>query len=104
MSEIELGEIIATRNLELIESDGTTSVVVVEIGTPRHFPDSTDYLTPYKITGGGKEKVCYAGGVDSVQSIQLVMRMIKAELNELRSRVSGDLRWVGDDEGGLGFD
>jgi hypothetical protein len=104
MDEIVLGEIIATRNLDLIRPDGSPLPVVVHIGKPRQFPGSTDYFAPYQITGAGREEVWYAGGVDSVQSLQLVMGMINAELTDLKSKLSGELRWVGDDAGGLGFE
>src|SRR5688572_28723623 len=103
MNPIELGEVIASRNLELIKPDGSTSPVVVEIGKPKQFPDSSDFFTPYLINGLGGEEVWYAGGVDAIQSIQLVMGMIDAELSARAIRAGVELRWVGDDSGGLGF-
>lgn len=96
-------EIIASRYLDLVSADGTTSPVVINIGKPRQFPDSTDFFTPYQVCGVGKEEVWYAGGVDAVQSLQLVMGMIGAELMALKTSAGIELRWAGDDFGGLGF-
>ncbi|MEO8572547.1 MAG: hypothetical protein ABI481_01150 [Pyrinomonadaceae bacterium] len=54
MNSIELGDIIATRRLDLVNSDGTTAPVFVNVGMPRQFTDSTNFLTPYQIEALGK--------------------------------------------------
>ena len=45
----------------------------------------------------------YAGGVDGVQSLQLVMVMIGAQVSVLNESLGGKLCWAGDVQGGLGF-
>ena len=104
MENIELGTIIARRVLELTSGNGAISELVIIIGMPQEFPDSNDFYTPYQIYGIGSEKVWYAGGVDAVQSLQLSMGMIGAELSAFRSRLNVDIKWEGDDSGRLGFD
>jgi hypothetical protein len=37
----EIGETIATRELYLTEDDGTKRVIVIRLGKPRTFPDSS---------------------------------------------------------------
>lgn len=103
METIELGEIIASRYLESTNNEGIASIIVVHIGKPKKFPDSSDFFTPYQICGVGNEKVWYAGGVDAVQSLQLVMGMIAADLGALKARFNINIQWIGDDFGKLGF-
>ena len=103
MDTIELGEIIATRDLNLINPDSTTSAVIVAIGKPNRFTDSPDFFTPYRITGVGKEEIWYAAGVDAVQSLQLVMGMIDAELKALVKDRGVKLMWLDDESLGFGF-
>lgn len=103
MENIELGDVIAQRKLEATRADGTKSELIVKIGTPKMFPDSSDFFAPYQICGLGDEEVWYAGGVDAVQALQLSMGMIGAELSALRSRRNVDIRWEGDTTGRLGF-
>src|SRR6185295_13958890 len=43
----EVGEILATRELYLIEDDGTRRVILIRLGKPRTFPDSSDYYVPF---------------------------------------------------------
>src|SRR5687767_13547452 len=98
----DVGEVIAERRLTL-EGD-PASEVCVRIGKPVNFPDSTDYLAAYQITGIGSEKVKYAAGIDALQSLQLVLRMIGYDLKILNNSVNHGLRWEGDEHGFLGFE
>ena len=99
----ELGEIIAIRELSLIDESGVGRRVEVRIGKPTQFPDSTDYYAPFQITGIGSEKVLCAGGVDALQALQGVMVVVGAQLQALNSQHGGRLRWEGDSTGGFGF-
>ncbi len=62
-----------------------------------------DYRCPYQIEGIGDEKVRYAVGVDAVQALELVIKVLPAELEALRQEHS-DLRWANADEGDFGFE
>jgi Domain of unknown function (DUF6968) len=99
-----LGDIVAVRDLSLINQQGISSIVQVLIGTPRRFPDSTDYYCPFQIVGFGDEEIRYAAGVDGIQALQLVMSTIGAILRFRFENLSGNLRWeAGDCEGDFGF-
>jgi hypothetical protein len=99
----EIGEIIAERKYIIRRGSGEESDAIVNIGKPQSFPDSPDYYTPFQIKGFGSEKVMYCGGVDAVQSLQLAMRVIGAELQSRRNSLSDDMIWEGDENGDLGF-
>jgi hypothetical protein len=96
-----LGEIIAERNLNIIGDEKRK--LIVKIGKPQTFPNSSDYYCPYQIIGLGKEKIRYAGGIDAVQSLILALKMIGADLYTSPESQSGKLRWEGDESGNLGF-
>lgn len=102
--EIEdLGDVMAVRELSLTESSTDHKTVLVKLGMPRQFPDSSCYFVPFQITGIGSEKVRYVGGVDAVQAIQLSMETIGIYLNKLNHDVGGGLKWEGGDAGDFGF-
>jgi hypothetical protein len=102
MQVVDLGDVIATRSLS--DSAKGDRKVVVSIGRPQRFPDSDDYYCPFQITALGRERVKYAAGVDAIQALQLVMKMIGAELEALERSTGGKLTWDGDaEEGELGF-
>lgn len=102
--QVEIGEIIATRVLRLINNEpASPNEVVVKIGRPTPFPDGRSYFCPFQITGMGDEKTRYAAGIDPVQSLQLVMIALGGYLFALHKKCEGQLRWEGDEQGDLGF-
>jgi len=99
----ELGEIIATRELYLAEDDGSRRLVIIKLGKPRQFPDSSDFYVPFQITGIGSETVLCAGGIDAFQALQGVMPVIGAQLSALNEEYAHRLRWEGDETSAVGF-
>jgi Domain of unknown function (DUF6968) len=95
----DLGDVIAVRELFLVEN---RRPVFVKLGKPRQFPDSSDYYVPFQITGAGSEKIRYAGGVDAIQALQLVMKMIGIYLDKI-NRNEGGLKWEGGGANDFGF-
>ena len=95
-----VGEIIATRELDIADSGAK---VTVGIGTPKNFPDSSDYYCPYEIRGLGNDKVRYAGGIDAIQALLLALQRVGAELYTSEECKAGMLIWAGGQEGNLGF-
>jgi hypothetical protein len=101
-----VGEVIATRTL-FFASDKTRKVLV-RMGKPQPLPDAvgalgSDHYCPFQITGIGDEKVRYGAGVDAFQSLELGLKMIGTSLAYLNREHNGELRWDGDESGGLGF-
>jgi hypothetical protein len=101
----DVGDVIASRLLEIREPSGSIKEVTVSIGRPRAFPDPPhDYFVPYHIVGIGPEKVHYAAGVDAVQALQLVMQVIGDHLAALNGDSGGAMSWdAGQAEGDFGF-
>jgi hypothetical protein len=95
MQEIDIGTVIAERVLDLPEEDGMIKILV---GMPRK-TSHDDFITPYRIVGIGDEKVRLAAGVDSTQALQLVFKMIGADLHDEQSRHR--IEWLGRSD--LGF-
>lgn len=94
-----VGTVIATR--EFHTPDGKT--VTVFIGKPESFPDGNDYYCPYQITGIKRDRVRYAAGIDAVQALGLVFRMIGADLYTSDEARAGTLIWEAGENGDLGF-
>jgi hypothetical protein len=97
-----IGEIIASRKLSLLRKDEKTELVVL-MGKPEAFPESSDYYCPYQIKGFGWEKVMAMGGIDAFQAIQLTLSTIRVELEVIGKDSGGQILWEGDQGGHLGF-
>jgi hypothetical protein len=98
-----VGEVIAVRKLTLQDDSGSHTEVLVILGKPQPFPDSSDYFCPYQIKGIGGEKIKYLGGVDAFQAIGFALQALGAELQVLNEKVKRNLRWDGGEQGSLGF-
>jgi len=92
---IELQGVIATRQFELPDERRTVTLL---IGTPQETAEY-GFITPYKIEGAGDETVRFAAGIDAVQSLQLVFKIIGADLYYGLS--DHKIRWEGSED--LGF-
>lgn len=92
---IPLGTPIAER---VLFSSKNQSKIFVRIGLPQE-TEHGDFLTPYQIIGMGDEKVRAAAGLDAVQSLQLVFRMIGADLAS--ASIFEELKWSDADDCGF---
>ena len=96
---MELGEIIAERQIEGVAPDGAKVEVVIRFGAPRPDPLSSngDWVCPHQIVGLGGEETGAAHGVDSLQALLLSVYAVRIKLAE--SDVTLD--WLGMPELGL---
>ena len=97
----DLGDVIAERRFKF--ESKLTSEIIVAIGKPMPFPDSDDYYVPYQIKGIGDEHIKFAGGIDAVQCLKLVMKIIGSELWVINEPLTEKIIWDGDENGSLGF-
>jgi hypothetical protein len=99
-SFIKLGIVIASRELEA----GGNKKITIKIGKPRREVDHESYFCPYQILGIGYDKLRRAaGGLDSIQAIQLAFQKIGIDLYILNKANNGALNWDGGEHGDLGF-
>jgi microcompartment protein CcmK/EutM len=83
-----VGTVVATRRLSIVGDD---KQIVVNVGMPQQFPNSSDYFVPFQVVGAGSERILCAAGVDSIQAIQQVMLVIGAKLQALNEQYGGRL-------------
>jgi hypothetical protein len=97
-----LGQVIASRR---IDKEGAEAGYVVRIGAPQKFPDGRDFYCPVQIAPADREggQILYSAGIDSIQALQLAMKLIGGLLLRLNRDSGGKLRWDGDENGDLGF-
>jgi len=94
-----LGEIIAKRIFNINDIK-----IQLLIGLPQNFPDSADYYCPYQLKGIGSEEIKFAGGTDSLQALQLCLKMISSELDYFKKESNCKITWeFGEFEGDTGF-
>jgi len=100
MGLVTIGEVIATRQLCLV--DDPSREILVKVGKPR-LSDHNDYFCPIQVTGIGDERVYSIYGVDSVQALELGMRALGSELQRLNTQNQGRIRWGDAPKGWFGF-
>ena len=95
MGKVELGKVIAER---ILHSPRLSNKVLIRVGCPQRTA-ADDFVTPFQIVGVGDEKVRFAAGLDALQSLQLVLQMIGADVHYRLKEY--ELRWAGGDDPGL---
>jgi hypothetical protein len=98
-----MGEIIATRMLNVTDERGAKRPVGVFIGKPQPSQDSSGYQCPFQVIGIGSQKTHLARGNDSIQALQSAMVLIAVNLADLNNELGGALSWDADGKGELGF-
>ena len=101
--DFDLGEIIATRKLRLVDEDNNERVVSVLLGKPQQSNDSSDYQCSFQVIGIGSQITQVARGYDSIQALQSALILISANLNYLNNELGRKLIWDGAPKGELGF-
>jgi len=95
--EIELGEVIANRELNYKSTNGEQSLIV-KLGKPRlDSKPGGDWECPIQI--GEKIKLGY--GVDSYQALLMAIQLVSIDLKYLKDKQKLNLNWLGMDDLGL---
>ena len=89
----ELGEIIATRVLQLLDDAGNRRPVTVLIGKPQPSRGGSGYGCAFQIIGAGAQTTCVGHGSDSIQALRTAMILAGANLRQLNSELGGRLFW-----------
>ena len=103
MDLTNLGQIIAERKFVLRSDSGTKHEILVLLGKPQQFSDSTDYYCPCQIKGVGSERIKHFAGVDAFQALDCTLHALGAELQYLNHEANGMISWDADKTGSLGF-
>src|SRR5690348_4995247 len=95
-----MGEPLASRRLDLHSPTGKKEILVC-IGKPCQFTDGDGFYCPIQVKGLGSEKVQRIGGVDSMQALQLAIKVLSARFASLETNLLSALRWNGEQDLGL---
>jgi hypothetical protein len=103
MDVVDVGEIIALRQLYYFDDTHEQRMVRVIIGKPQASPDSPEFLCPFQLVGIGSGRPQTAKGRDSMQALQSALILVAALLNHLNDKLGRKLIWEGAVKGDLGF-
>ena len=98
-----IGEIIASRMLHVVDEQGNKRPVSVFIGKPQPSADNTGYRCAYQIIGIGNQETHTGHGRDSIHALKTAMILLGASLNNLNDEMGGKLVWNGETRGELGL-
>lgn len=89
---MDLGEVIATRELQLRDPSGS---VLIEVGLPRSGSDKRDWICPFRISGLGRGDILrYAAGIDGMQAMMLAFDIIGSYIHTSQAFRHGRLFWL----------
>lgn len=95
---IELGEVVAKRELKYVDVNGEQSLYV-KLGKPRtDLKAGGDWECPIQV--GDKVKLAF--GVDSYQALSMALQLISIEVKYLKDQQNLNLSWLGTAD--LGFE
>lgn len=87
-----IGEEIASAELRLKGTEEDFRIVV-RVGRPQQFPESSGYYCPFQFEGLGLP-IRFGAGEDGIQALELALKNLKAELLYLNSEMyEGRLCW-----------
>ncbi|ASV09867.1 DUF6968 family protein [Leptospira interrogans] len=93
--QFKLGTVIVEREL-FFQSKNKKQKIIVKIGKPKYLQKPDDcWYCPIQITGIGSQKIRAVYGVDSMQSLQLAIKMIIIDLSHFQKTQLGKLTWLG---------
>ena len=95
-NRVELGEVIAQREVLFTRASGETAIVHVRIGKPVVGDDPNSWRCPYQIESMGRVKTVAMSGVDAVQALLLTLQVILPELDHIAKREQGTFSWPKD--------
>lgn len=92
-----LGTVIAEREYRLVRAGQRGKRVVVRFGSPVPDPSApgTDWMCPYALVVSGKAQVRAVFGVDSLQALELALRLVPTLLAVLARDEGGELHSFG---------
>lgn len=92
----KLNQVIAERELRLAMKGRKRQKVHVRFGKPRRLPDGRDYTCVYQIEGLHDYRITRRmAGLDSIQALELAMKMAMVELVCSGAYAEGRLSWEG---------
>jgi len=95
-TEVSLGAVIASRQLEFAFQSGHKESVLVSIGAPVQDPESECWYCPYQIEAVSFKKHEFSVGMDSVQALDHTLRGMAAVLSYLARRHDGEFQFLGE--------
>ena len=93
MDDGQLGRIVARRTLQALSADGTTTVLVLELGTPRPAPDK-DWICPCRIRGLEDSRVWTLYGIDAFQALSTAMTLLVRQLGHEAEERGWTFSWL----------
>ncbi len=93
MKSCGLGEIVAERQLELIDVDGLVTPCKVSVGAP--IPDDNgDWACPYKVEAGSETSQFRMHGIDSMQALLLTLKTLDGEISRTADKFGARVSYL----------
>lgn len=94
----DIGEEIASRDLELVFEDGRREKAKLRIGKPFENKEMDAWCCPYELISDTYRKTFGMVGYDSIQALQLTMKTLKVETEYCERKLNGRFFFL-DEEG-----
>ena len=76
----DVGDVIAIREMEFVSDDGRKEKAYLKVGRPFEHSKDLDWCCPYELSTESRKKVFGMIGIDSLQALELTMKMLRVEI------------------------
>ena len=97
----DVGEIVATREMEFVYDEGHREAAGIRVGKPREWDGAETWVCPYEVWSESYQKIFGMVGIDAIQSLELTMKTLRAEIEHWERKWKGKFFFL--DEEGAGI-
>lgn len=98
MSEIkDVGDVIATREMEFHGEDGKVEKAFLKVGRPFEDAEGLSWVCPYELSTANRKKVFGAHGIDPLQALDLTMKTLRVEVEYWERTQKGKFFFLGEE-------
>ena len=94
----EIGEVIASREMEFVFEDGRREKAFLKVGLPFEQKEDLNWCCPYELSTESRKKLFGMVGIDSLQALKLTMEILKTEIEFWEKYQKGKFYFL-DEEG-----
>jgi len=91
---MSLETVIAERHFSARDSFGAAISIVVRVGLPTIDTSGENWMCPYEVAANGHSNVFAMHGVDSMQALELTLRIVETEASLIALKQNRTLRWL----------
>ena len=93
----EVGDVIASRELEFHAEDGTVEEAILKVGRPFEDSEGLSWVCPYELSTKNRRKLFGMHGIDPLQALSLTLKTLRTEVEYWERTQRGKFYFLGEE-------